>query len=248
MRVQKNRVLGLLGIAAAAGIGLLIAQPAHATAVTWADWTGATPGVPGGSASATIATSPTPVSVSYSGEVESLVLDYPSWGPSSSYVGGTVSNAPPQSGNIVQLFGGITSIDTINFSTPVVDPVMAIWSLGASGTLAQFDFTSAEPFTIEAGGPSNEYGGASIFTTSSTPFTIYGAEGNGTLQFNGTFSSISWDNPAFENWYGFTVGIEGVASTSGVPLPGSLPMAGVGMFGILAWAGVKSFRQARKMV
>ncbi len=71
------------------------------------------------------------LTVSYSGEIESLQLDYPSWNPASSYVGGNISNAPLPSGNIVQLFGGNGSVtDTVTFSSRVVDPVMAIWSLG----------------------------------------------------------------------------------------------------------------------
>ena len=235
----KCRLLGLAGALFTGAAALMMAQPAHADTVTWANWSNSyTAGATGGSASATISATPL-VNVSYSGEVESVVANYPSWEPTSTYVGGTISNAPPQSGGIVQLFGGSASgTDTINFSTAVTDPVMAIWSLGQGGDTAQFDFTSDEPFTIQAGGPSNEYGGATITQSGND---IFGAEGNGTIQFLGTYTSLSWTTPVFENWYGFTVGIEGVATTS-VPLPNPLAMLGVGMAGLMAWRMKKSFR------
>jgi hypothetical protein len=212
-------------LALVCGIGLLTVRPAHAAAIIWDTWTKATSGESSGYASASIASSPTPVTISYAGEVESLELSYPSWDPSSSYIGGTVSNGPPQSGNSIQLFGGNSNVDTLTFSTPITNPVMAIWSLGSSIKTAQFDFTSTEPFTIEAGGPNREYGGSSIYTSSSTPSVVYGTEGNGVIQFNGTYSSITWTNPIFENWYGFTVGIAAV-----VPEPASLSIvAGIGL-------------------
>ena len=49
------------------------------------------------------------------------------------------------------------------------------------------------------------------------------------FEFDGTFTSISWTNPTFENWYGFAVG---VAET---PLPSTWTMliagfAGLGFF------------------
>ena len=104
-------------------------------------------------------------------------------------------------------------MDTITFSKPVVNPVMAIWSLGAPGTTASFNFTASEPFTIESGGPSAEFGGSAIFVCSGNSLAVCGTEGNGTIQFQGTFSTISWTNPAFENYYGFALGAP--SSTSG---------------------------------
>ena len=42
--------------------------------------------------------------------------------------------------------------------------------------------------------------------------TVGGVEGNGTVQFLGTFTSLTWTNPQYENWYGFDVGFESVAA------------------------------------
>jgi len=202
---------------------------AQANTIDWTDWTGATAGETNGSAAGTAG----PVTISYSGEVQSLYLNYPSWTPSTSYVGGTISNAPLPSDNIIQIFGGSGSgTNTITFSTAVTDPTLAIWSLGQGGINAQFDFNA--PFTIEAGGPSAEYNGASITSSGNT---VYGAEGNGTLQFLGTFTSISWTNPVYEDWYGFTVGVQ-----SAVPEPSTWAMMVLGFAGI----GFMAYRRKNK--
>jgi hypothetical protein len=54
-------------------------------------------------------------------------------------------------------------------------------------------------------------------------------EGNGVVQFMGTFSSISWTN-TFENFYAFQVGV------NAVPEPESYAMllAGLGLLGFTA--------------
>ncbi len=199
---------------------------AKADAIDWALWSNNyTFGYPsGGSATATMGSN----TLTYSGELQSVMANYPSWGPAGTFNGGTVGNAPPQSGGIVQLFGGAASppTNTITFLAPVVNPVMAIWSLGQGGVSASFNFDQA--FTIQSGGPSNEYNGASI---TQLALSVLGSEGNGTIQFIGTYSSISWTNPIFENWYGFTVG------APQVPLPAALPLfaSGLGALGLLGW-------------
>ncbi len=67
-------------------------------------------------------------------------MGYPQWLPSTSYTGGTggdVSNAPPL-GYYIGISGGRgMRTETITFSKPVVDPVLAIWSLGTTNTLAE---------------------------------------------------------------------------------------------------------------
>jgi hypothetical protein len=47
------------------------------------------------------------------------------------------------------------------------------------------------------------------------------------VEFFGTFSSISWTNPGYENWYGFTVG-------EAVPEPLTLSLFGAGLAGVFA--------------
>lgn len=224
LRENKLAIRVLLAVS----LLLALSVPGAAGSITWTTWSAHTTGNPG-SASGTIGS----VGVSYTGQVVYFFSNYPSWKPTSTYAGGTVSNAPSPN-EIVGLTGGsATGTATITFSHPVVNPVLAIWSLGVGGTQAEFLFTASEPFSIEAGGPSNEYGGSSIFTGGTCPANaVCGKEGNGTIQFSGTFTSLTWTNPAYENWYGFDAGIAGVATPT--PEPGALLLSGTGMLA-LGW-------------
>ena len=203
------------------------AMSASAASIDWTLWSSGVAGNPGSA----LGTTSGGVAVSYLGEMEQLVPNYPSWGPATTFSGGDVGNAPPQSGGIIKLFGGSTTLDTITFSAPVVNPVMAIWSLGAGGTPATFVFSASEPFSIQSGGPSAEFGGSSITQSGNI---VSGMEGNGTIEFSGSFSQLSWTTPNFENWYGFTVGIEGVAAVVPEPETYAMLVAGLGILGFAA--------------
>jgi hypothetical protein len=209
---------------------LTSAGSAQADVIDWATWTATSTGYPtGGGATGSTAAG---VTITYQGELLSVVANYPSWTPNGSYVGGTVGNAPPVSGGILQLQGGFNPAptDTITFSTPVTNPVFAIWSLGQTGIDASFNFNA--PFTIEAGGPSAEYNGNPITTSGGN--VVSGIEGNGTIQFIGTYTQISWTNPVNEYWYGFTVGVD------------AAPEPGTWMMMILGFAGIGFMAYRRK--
>ena len=168
--------------------------------VAWADWTDAVTGSASG-----IITSNTNITVSYSGEVTGLTGI--SWLPFKTFAGGNVGNAP-EFNDIIGLNGGNSNVNTITFSSPVVNPVMSIWSLGAPGIKASFVFPKSHQPVIQSGGPNNEYGGTSIqLIKGNGGSVIWGKEGNGTIQFIGKYTTISWTNPQSENWYGFTVGV-----------------------------------------
>jgi hypothetical protein len=226
----KMRIVLVSGFALALAVGS--AGVANAATIDWTDWVSATPGETAGTAGGNAG----PIAVTYLGEVQSLSVNYPSWTPTSSYIGGTVSNAPPQSFNTIQIFGGGDSgTDTVKFSTPVVNPVIAIWSLGQPGFSASFNFTATP--TIEAGGVSAEYPLGMTITPGSGN-VILGSEGNGVVQFTGTFSSISWTNPTFEDWYGFTVGV-----TAPVPEASTWAMMLLGFCGL----GFMAYRKKEAM-
>jgi len=197
------------------GTVMMLVGDAWADVIVWTDWTSFTAGTTNGTATGTAGS----VGVSYSGQVLSNsntnnTSGGVSWGPASTFSGGSISNPPPFR-DIITLQGGAgTGTNTIRFSTPVVDPVMAIWSLGQGGAPASFVFTASEPFTIQSGGPSNEFGGSSITQSGNV---VNGVEGNGTIRFSGTFSEITWTNPQSEFFYGFTTGIAGAATP--VPEP-----------------------------
>lgn len=208
-------------LAAIAMVGLAT-LPAGAATITWTNWTSASVGDPtGGSAIGTAGS----VGVGYSGQLLNLFSNYPSYTPTSSYVGGIVGNAPSPN-QIIQLTGGTaTGTNTITFATPVTNPVFAIWSLGQGGLSASFAFNNTPIF--DAGGPSFEYGGNPITISGNS---VSGNEGNGTVHFAGTFTSISWTNPTAEFWYGFTVGVP--ASAAAVPEPATMALLGAGLLGL----------------
>jgi len=214
----------------------LLAVPASAD-TTWTNWTSATVGAPG-SAAGTLAG----VNVSYAGEVDSSVINGLSniWAPNTSFVGGTVTASPSIVGDDIRLNGSFTGTNTITFSTPVANPVFAIWSLGAPTVPASFDF-NATP-TLEAGGPNSQFGGSSITVSGNT---VTGREGNGVVQFAGTLTSLSWTD-TFENFYAFTVGTNGAGSvTSAIPEPSTIVLFGIGLIALLTWRCRRSLPLAR---
>jgi PEP-CTERM motif len=207
---------------------LCAAMPAAADPIDWASWSGVvTSATSTGSALATFAD--LGMTASYTGELRSFVPNYPSYAPVATFSGGTVSNRPAQSDGIVQIFGGAnTGTHTITFSQAVLNPVMAIWSLGQPGFNAQFVF--GQSFTIQSGGPNAEFGGATITAAGNT---VSGLEGSGVIQFDGSLTSITWTNPVFENWYGFTVGVP-LANPIPEPETYALLLAGLALVGASA--------------
>jgi hypothetical protein len=203
------------------GIVLVVASSTSllAAPVNWNFWTFNQSGfMPVGNQNVTVTYSST--------DFHDVILGTPSWNPTSTWADGTIlSNGLTPTNNIMQIFGGTATVNTLSFSQPVVDPVLAIWSLGSvvQGS-ASFVFTGLSPLNI-VGGPSAEYGGSPLTLSG---VTVSGLEGNGSIQFLGTYSSISWTNPQFEDYYGFNVGVLDV-----VPEPSSLLLAIVSLVGVM---------------
>jgi len=146
------------------------------------------------------------------------------------YISAEVDNAPPDS-DIVSLVGGVNQTYRVTLSEPIKDPIMAIVSLGSGGTPTTYDFDS--PFTIVSQGQGH-WGGTSTSLTQLPDDILRGAEGHGTIQFIGTFSTFTWVVPTPENWHGFTFGIrttEAIEPTP-APEPAALALFGLGLAGI----------------
>jgi hypothetical protein len=194
--------------------------------VDWAAWSTATVGNPG-SASGTIGA----ISVTYTGEVVSSTqtggADYNYWAYNpASYISATVENAPP-TGDMITLSGGNSTVNTISFSSLVTDPVLAIASMGQWNIDVTYYFDQV--FTILSDG-TGYWGGPNTLSGSGTS-VLDGLEGNGTIQFLGTFSSISWTTGVTGEFYqGFTVGVP--QGDNPVPLPGAVWLLGSGLVGL----------------
>jgi hypothetical protein len=170
------------------------------------------------------------VAVTYTGEIidfapAGTVKNY--WAPDSSFIGGTVTTSPSTVGGLIALQGLYTGINTITFNSPIVDPVIAIWSLGSLGlNPKQASFLFSQTPTVEAGGPNSQYGGSPITVLGNT---VSGYEGNGVVQFTGTFTTLDWTNTP-EFWYAFHVGTAG--GTTSVPEPTTMLLLGLALIGL----------------
>jgi hypothetical protein len=180
------------------------ALTALAAPVAWTDWTAATTGLAGAAVGVITPAGDPEINVTYAGEMffAQVVGGTNYWSPSTPYTSATVSNAPPAA-DIIALIGGNTLINTVTFSSPVTNPVMAIVSLGRPGLSRTYDFNA--PFDVLSFGPG--FWGPPGTLTELAGDVVQGNEGHGTIQFQGTFNSISWTVPDGENWHGFTVGV-----------------------------------------
>lgn len=220
-------------------IVLVMAPAAFGATIYWTNWTLAGPGhlegvaSPPGSAAGTITGATTlPVTVGYSGELTfgqtSGGINY--WDPSTPYISPSVLNAPPDS-DIIALDLASTG-NTITFSQALVNPIMAIVSLGRSGEFVSYTF--AQPFDVLSDGPG--YWGGPGTLTELAGNVLQGDEGHGVIQFNGTYSSISWSSDPSEYWHGFTVGV------AAVPEAGALMLFGTGLIGLVGYRRVRRMK------
>ena len=195
-----------------------------------------------GNATGTLATPGGTVSLSYSGDVATAtqvnntgVNYFTGW--TSVYTNSVVANLPT-SPDIITLseFYSATP-NTLSFSSPVVNPILDIVSLGSPGTQVTYNF-SATP-TILSQGPAY-FGGCSTCLSVSGN-SLSGTEGSGVVEFLGTYSSLSWTTAGGEYWNGFNVGVAGVSTVT--PEPSTLGLAFVA--GLLLLFSVLKMRAQR---
>ncbi|MEN9762058.1 MAG: hypothetical protein RI906_1884, partial [Pseudomonadota bacterium] len=176
--------------------------------ISWADWYSWNQ-VNGGNS--TGYASAGGVTIKYTGEGLGIGNGGKNWG--SDYTGSGVNNSPPTSGSEYVAFNQGNKRGRIEFSQPVVNPVIAVMSLGNSGNGAQMWFGD-EDFTIVRTGLGGGWGSGSIWETWGGTVGN-SAEGNGVIRFNGVFDHIDWVLADTEFYGIFTVGFDATVTAAG---------------------------------
>jgi hypothetical protein len=215
----------------------LAAAPAAQAAISWTDWL--TVSIPGNSATGVITPS--------SGPAINVTLDGPNAGgsttntfvigPASTYIGGVVTEAPCTgavtcTGDLINIPGATPGANTLTFSSAVVNPVFAVWSLGDADNTATLTFAAGAVPVIQSTGTN---GGLGFVSLTASGNVVSGREGNGTFLLPGTFTSIAFtlDSTASAEFAGFTVGQAGEL-TAPVPEPETYALFAAGL-GVLAF-------------
>lgn len=180
----------------------LAAAAAQAQSTAWTDWTQETASTMTG----TLALASGNVKVKFSGPQiyftqlgEATDRDY--------WIAGTPDpyavTGRPVGTDIIGFTGGTGTVKyKVTFSKPVTNPVLAILSLGQVGSPARYVF-SQTPTLVSSG--VGYYGGCADCLKVNKR-TVTGTEGHGVVQFIGSFQTLSWTEPDYENWHGISVG------------------------------------------
>src|SRR4051812_26154218 len=176
--------------AAVAGASLAAAPAAHAVPVAWTNW--ATVSLSGGTAGGVITPASGPaINVALTGpNAGGSISETFTFGPAATYIGGVVSNAPctgtPCNGDLINIPGTPPGPNTLTFSSAIVNPVFAVWSLGDATHTATLTFPTGSTPIIESSGTN----GTGFVSLTASGNVVTGAEGNGTFLLPGTFSTI----------------------------------------------------------
>ena len=198
-------------------VSVVLCSTSNAGAVTWIDWQSTSNG------SLTIGS--TNIGVSMTGNPMALVNGdgyYNNGSTGGTSPSGTYGGLTPS--DLIQVNG--TGTFNLTFDSPIVDPYIALVSVGQGGWPVTYSFD--DPFSVISSG--GNYWGYSGYSVSPDGTDFTGSEYNGILKFSGTYSSISFDIAPSEHWHGFNFGV--ADSASSVPEPATLLLFGVGLVGV----------------
>lgn len=129
---------------------------------------------------------------------------------------------------------------TITFSEAVINPYIALISVGSLELNLFVEYQFDQPFTVLSfNDPKLNDWGTGSYSILNDGKTLSAKEFSGVIQFMGTFESLSFTLNTDENWHGFTVG-----APARVPEPASLGLLAAGAIGLLG--AVR--RRARRLV
>jgi hypothetical protein len=191
----------------ASGDGATSIDAALGRTYYWTDWVTIRRGDDGG-VEGTLTLPTGALAITYSGQFYGAQVDggMEIWTPESPYLSAAVGNGPRGS-DVVMIEGGNDVPLIVRFARPVVDPVIAFYSLGNLQKEAYNQFEL--PFELVSSG-AGLYGNAPLRQDPGNK--LAGRESYGTIRFKGTYSTLRWTAPVGEQWHGFTVGIPEVAA------------------------------------
>jgi len=188
--------------------------PVHSQTRTGVDWTDWTSQGPAGVTGSLLIGGGETAAVTFSGPLFNAFLDAlpePYWGPSTTYTGTKLANPPPNR-DVLVIAGGAGQMK-LSFSQAVIDPVLAIASLGLTNASRSVNIQTAmffdQPFEVLSNGPNYYAGGqfTNFFTMPGDPKSLFGTESSGVIRFRGTFTELTWTSPVREeNEFGNLVG------------------------------------------
>jgi hypothetical protein len=214
------------------------------------DWSpGSYSGGSSGTVSGTLPVGAGSVSVTFTGDLRDLQENHTTVFNNTGQISGQTIYTPSLSiSDAVGTWGGTGTTNTITFSSPVMNPIIWINSLGRGGDWDPLTYvqtwTFNTPFTLL----SSLYipGGDVLMNFEANPYQLtvsgmdlIGQEGHGSIQFSGLISSISWTSDISEQSAYFQVGYEGVA----IPEPSTY----AALFGVLALAGTIYWKRNRRV-